>query len=430
MLVCDAAVLGGSLPFEVPDLGRKEPQVVGGEREVRIAPELVGGAGLEGLDPCELVGVGVDEVGQAVQHGDPLGHRHVPPPPVAKRGTGRGDGQVDVRLGAGGNSPDDVAGRGVADLQPRPARRRDGVPVDEHQAILGDLDGHEGVLSPWVAAAARVVGRVYRSDGVAPTGRPPGGRAPTPGPRGRGAAPSKGRAIEAPRAHRGNRLRSEPHTRGAARRMSGMNRPVRTTVAIAIASAVSAATLLAACSGTPNAGTPEPSAAIGPSGSAGASSSLPASSGSPAPSTEPSASSATPSPSPAPSPTVARFWDAALSGLASVGHLRLTVIGPNPGVLRYQPTASATVADGVVVFICTGGAAFDGQGGSFTAVPGSWDCGGRALVGGFRHTGQPVDAWSASDATGVSDSKIVEKVTTESDGRWRWSNTCWSAAPT
>ncbi len=93
------------------------------------------------------------------------------------------------------------------------------------------------------------------------------------------------------------------------------------------------------------------------------------------------------------------------------------MIGPSPGVLRYQPDASATVADGQVVFVCVGAKAWDGQGGSFVAVPGAWDCGAGALVGGFRNTGQPVDAWSKNLPT---DRSIVEQTALEPDGRWRW----------
>jgi hypothetical protein len=97
--------------------------------------------------------------------------------------------------------------------------------------------------------------------------------------------------------------------------------------------------------------------------------------------------------------------------------MRLTVIGPSPGVLRYEPAASATVVDGQLVFICANGSAYDGQGGSFIAVPGAWTCGGPALVAGYRNTGQPVDAWSGDSPT---DAAITETAALEPDGRWRW----------
>ena len=127
---------------------------------------------------------------------------------------------------------------------------------------------------------------------------------------------------------------------------------------------------------------------------------------------------AVPTPTPVPTPpSVETFWDAVLGGLRTVGHVRLTVIGPSPGVLRYEPDASATVVDGSVVFICAGGAAFDGQGGRFAPAPGAWECGGAALIGGFRNMGQPVDAWSETLPT---DTSITERTSLEPDGRWRW----------
>lgn len=125
-----------------------------------------------------------------------------------------------------------------------------------------------------------------------------------------------------------------------------------------------------------------------------------------------------PTPTPAPTaPTVEGFWNAVLAGIRDAGRVRLTVIGSSPGVLRYEPDASATVVDGAVVFICADGAAFDGQGGAFIVVPGTWECGGAALVGGFRNTGQPVDAWGEGLLT---DASIAERTSLEPDGRWRW----------
>ncbi len=142
------------------------------------------------------------------------------------------------------------------------------------------------------------------------------------------------------------------------------------------------------------------------------------------PTAAPSAPASPPSPTVAPAssqppapPTVEALWAAVRRGLDEAGRLRITVIGPSPGVLRYQPDASATVADGQVVFVCTGGRAWDGQGGSFVAVPGAWECGAGALVDGFRNSGQPVDAWSRDLP---ADQSIVEQVTLEPDGRWRW----------
>ncbi len=188
-----------------------------------------------------------------------------------------------------------------------------------------------------------------------------------------------------------------------------------------------AAALIAACS--PSASTPP----TGVVSAAAPSSSEVGPSPVATPTATPSAA-ATPArpPSPSPSaaassgaapPAVESFWDAVLRGLSKAGRLRINVIGPNAGVLRYEPDASETVADGKVVFVCVDGAAFDGQGGTFVAVPGSWECGGGALVGGFRNTGQPVDAWGDTLPT---DSAIAERTAREPDGRWRWDYTAES----
>ena len=116
-------------------------------------------------------------------------------------------------------------------------------------------------------------------------------------------------------------------------------------------------------------------------------------------------------------PSVKSFWATVTRGLSAAGHLQVTISGPNSGVLRYEPTASATVADGRIGFICLGGAAFDGQSG-FARVPGSWDCGAGALVSGFRRIGEPADSWNASSP---SDSSIKESVGIAPDGSWTWS---------
>jgi hypothetical protein len=91
--------------------------------------------------------------------------------------------------------------------------------------------------------------------------------------------------------------------------------------------------------------------------------------------------------------------------------------GPNPGELRYEPAASATMVAAKVAFVCLNGAAFDGQSG-FARVPGTWECGANALVKGFRRIGQPADAWSV---TSPADTSIVEAVKVGSDGTWTWS---------
>jgi hypothetical protein len=106
-------------------------------------------------------------------------------------------------------------------------------------------------------------------------------------------------------------------------------------------------------------------------------------------------------------------------GLTAAKHLQVTIAGSNPGILRYEAKASATIVDGAVGSVCVNGAAYDGQSG-FARVPGSWQCGAAALVSGFRRIGQPEDSWSA-DSPG--DGSITESVTVGSDGTWTWSYT-------
>lgn len=104
-------------------------------------------------------------------------------------------------------------------------------------------------------------------------------------------------------------------------------------------------------------------------------------------------------------------------GLSAAGHLQVTISGPNPGVLRYQPSASATIANGQIGFVCVGGAAFDGQS-RFARVPGAWVCGAGALVSSFRKIGEPANSWNAASPT---DAAITELVSVASDGTWTWS---------
>lgn len=175
--------------------------------------------------------------------------------------------------------------------------------------------------------------------------------------------------------------------------------------------------LVAGCGGRPASPPASPTTPPGssptPAGTA-----TPSLTAAPSPTGRPPSATASPtSNTQPPAPTVEAFWAAARRGLDEAGRLRITVIGPSPGVLRYEPEASATVADGRVVFVCVGGRAWDGPGGSFVAVPGTWECGAAALVDGFRNSGQPVDAWSHDLPT---DQSIVEQVSLESDGRWRW----------
>ena len=142
----------------------------------------------------------------------------------------------------------------------------------------------------------------------------------------------------------------------------------------------------------------------------------------------PSASIAAPTPSPALSPapsakppccTPSSFWAAVTRGLAAARHLQVTASGPSPGVLRFEPSASATMVNGTIVFVCIGGAAYDGQSG-FARVPGRWTCGAGALVSGFRQIGQPADSWIANSP---GDASITESVTVGSNGSWTWAYT-------
>lgn len=127
------------------------------------------------------------------------------------------------------------------------------------------------------------------------------------------------------------------------------------------------------------------------------------------------AAGATPKAATAP-PTVKTFWAAVTRGLAAAKHLQVTSAGPNPGTLRFQPSASATIAGGSVAFVCVNGAAYDGQSG-FARVPGTWQCGAGALVDGFRHIGEPADSWNASSP---GDAAITETVAQAAGGTWTW----------
>ena len=150
----------------------------------------------------------------------------------------------------------------------------------------------------------------------------------------------------------------------------------------------------------------------------------------------PSASGAAPTPGPVLSPapsakppcctpaaTSSSFWAAVTRGLTAARHLQVTAAGPRAGVVRFEPSASATLVNGTLVFVCIGGAAYDGQSG-FARVPGKWTCGTGALISGFRQIGQPADSWSSSSP---GDASITEAVTVGSDGSWTWAYTGVSA---
>lgn len=111
------------------------------------------------------------------------------------------------------------------------------------------------------------------------------------------------------------------------------------------------------------------------------------------------------------------FWALVERGVRDAGRLEVgfTAPGPATGALRYEATASATVIEGVIGYVCVGGRAYDGLSG-FTRVPGSWSCGAKALRAGFRTIGQPLDAWNATLPT---DRNIRETVTI-SGSTWTW----------
>lgn len=114
-------------------------------------------------------------------------------------------------------------------------------------------------------------------------------------------------------------------------------------------------------------------------------------------------------------PTADEFWSRVERGIRDAGRLVVAIDGPAAGSLRFEATASATVIDDVVGFVCVGGRAYDGQS-AFTRLPGRWTCGAPALVAGFRSIGQPIDAWNATIPTDRArrESLVVE------DGRWTW----------
>jgi hypothetical protein len=173
------------------------------------------------------------------------------------------------------------------------------------------------------------------------------------------------------------------------------------------------AVVAAACGATPSVAptarpTPGATATPNPMASVTVPTAAPTPAGSPAEPATPRASAVAATPK--------SFWAAAAAGLAAAKHLQVTLVGPNPGVLRFEPSASATIVDRKIAFVCVDGAAFDGQSG-FARVPGAWKCGASALSGGFRHIGQPADSWNETSPT---DGAITEAVTVGHDGTWTW----------
>ncbi len=116
-------------------------------------------------------------------------------------------------------------------------------------------------------------------------------------------------------------------------------------------------------------------------------------------------------------PTSDTFWSHVAEGIRAAGRLEVGIDGPGDSVLvlRFESDASATVIDGVVGSVCIDRRTYDGQSG-FTTLPGRWTCGAAALLAGYRHLGQPIDAWNA---TVPSDSARAESVTLRGT-TWTW----------
>lgn len=97
--------------------------------------------------------------------------------------------------------------------------------------------------------------------------------------------------------------------------------------------------------------------------------------------------------------------------------MRLILTGTGTRELRFEPRASGVIADGSLTSVCLAGATYTVAGMRSTTVPGKWACGGSALASGFRKSGQPVYAWNTRLP---ADSKIKERVSVASKGRWQW----------
>ena len=97
--------------------------------------------------------------------------------------------------------------------------------------------------------------------------------------------------------------------------------------------------------------------------------------------------------------------------------MRLIMSGNGTRELRFEPKASAVVADNALSSVCLTGASYTVQGMRSVVVPGKWACGASALVSAFRKSGQPVYAWNTRLPV---DTKIKERVSVASKGRWQW----------
>src|SRR5207244_10252493 len=113
----------------------------------------------------------------------------------------------------------------------------------------------------------------------------------------------------------------------------------------------------------------------------------------------------------------------AARALSRSGRLRLVISGSGTRELRFEPKASAAVADGAVTSVCVTGAAYTVQGLRSAVLPGKWACGGSALVSAFRRGGQPVYAWNTRLP---ADTRIKERLSAPSKGRLQWDYTARS----
>lgn len=116
-------------------------------------------------------------------------------------------------------------------------------------------------------------------------------------------------------------------------------------------------------------------------------------------------------------PTVSGFWTLAARALSKSGRMRLIMSDGGTHELRFEPKASAVMADNALASVCLTGAAYTVQGMRSVVVPGKWACGASALVSAFRKSGQPVYAWNTRLPV---DTKIRERVAVASKGRWQW----------
>ena len=86
--------------------------------------------------------VGFDEVGQLAQDPCAFARRLASPAPIAKGRPASADRTVDVVHSTGRHPRQDLAGRGVQDVDPLSAQGGNRPAIDEHLAIRDRLDGH------------------------------------------------------------------------------------------------------------------------------------------------------------------------------------------------------------------------------------------------------------------------------------------------